>query len=73
MNFIKLTLATDNSTIFVNPDHIGHFYSETETAPFGTISNKTATRVSTITHNNGGFQVKETPAQIIKLIEKISK
>lgn len=68
MKFIKLTSINGTGDIYVNPNHIGHCY---------TVSKKTENYSKTIaehtvigitTHNNGGFKVKQTPEQIIKLI-----
>jgi hypothetical protein len=66
---IKLTFANRKKFVYINPDHIGHCYrvpEETERAR--TIAEHTMVGVTT--HNNGGFAVRETPEQIIKLIEK---
>jgi len=61
---IKLTFANRREFVYINPDHIGHCYrvpEETERAR--TIAEHTMVGVTT--HN------KETPEQIIKLIEKL--
>jgi hypothetical protein len=70
MKLIKLTLVNGLGNIYINPNHIGHCYR----VPGSTKYNKPIeclTRLGVTTHNNGGFEVKETPNQIIKLIEKL--
>ena len=59
---IKLT-ANGGGDVFVNPEHIGHIVIERDIRAC-----ETFTRVGVTTHNNGGFKIKETPEQIIKLI-----
>lgn len=56
---IKLTSSYDNSEIYINVLYIGHFYKD-----------ENNTRVGVSTHNNGGFKVKETSEEILKLITK---
>ena len=66
---IKLTFANRKEYLYVNPNQIGHCYRVPEkTEHARTIAEHT--RLGITTHNNGGFEVKETPEQIIKLIEK---
>ena len=59
MKIIKLTSSMGGSDIYVNVDCIGHFYG---------YSNNTLVGVTT--HNDGGFRVKETPEEIVELINK---
>ena len=59
IQFIKLTLLNTDTTVYINPEHIGHIYNN--------ITSK-YTSVGVTTHNNGGFKVKETPKEIIKQI-----
>ena len=62
MKIIKLTSATGGSDIYVNIDCMGHFYV-----------NGKHTLVGVTTHNNGGFRVKETPEEILELINYWSR
>jgi hypothetical protein len=59
MKIIKLTNSMSGSDIYVNVDCVGHFYV-----------NGNHTSVGITTHNNGGFRVKETPEEIVELINK---
>lgn len=70
MKLIKLTSITGTKDLYVNPNHIGHCYRVRETKYSKVIAEHT--RLGITTHNNGGFEIVETPEQIIKLItEKI--
>ena len=60
-NFIRLTSTADGKQIFVNINHIGHFYN---------MSKEIGTNLGVTTHNNGGFKVMETPEEIAKLINE---
>lgn len=64
MKPIKLT-ALGGGDVFVNPAQIGHICVITDL-----LDKETYTSVGVTTHNNGGLKVKETPEQIIKLIEQ---
>jgi hypothetical protein len=57
-----LTLANGTGSVFINPNQIGHYYHNSE---------KSITKIGVTTHNNGGFEVIESPEQINKLIEKL--
>jgi len=70
MKLIKLTLAKRKEFLYVNPDQIGHCYRVPEKTEYSIVIAE-HTRVGITTHNNGGFEVMETPDQIIKLIEKL--
>jgi len=59
MKIIKLTSAYDGNTIYINVEHIGHYYDN---------KIKNNTTVGVITHNNGGFSVNETADEIHKMI-----
>ena len=61
---IKLIALTSQAdvTFHVNTAHIGYFYR--------CLEREGLTKITVLTHNNGGFYVKETPEEIIKLIEK---
>ena len=60
MEIIKLTNLKDDSTIYINVNHIGHFTEVKEKH----------TSVGVITHNNGGFEVKESMEEILSLLRK---
>ncbi len=67
MKLIELTLK-NNTPVWINPEHIGHCYRvPEETERSRTIVEHTMVGVTT--HNNGGFAVKQTPEQIITLIQ----
>jgi hypothetical protein len=75
MNIIKLTSASAerDKSIYINADKIGHFYRVAAKEEYGrtgivNITKNAHTRVGVETHNNGGFEVVETPEQIIRLI-----
>lgn len=73
MKIIKLTSLTSlngSNTIYINTECIGHFYEIGEKISYGSVDKPKHTRVGVTTHNNGGFEVKESTEQIIKLIEK---
>jgi hypothetical protein len=67
---IKLTISERKEFVYINPSHIGHCYRVPGTTKYSKPIEE-HTRVGVTTHNNGGFEVKETPEQIIKLIEKL--
>ena len=69
MKLVKLTNLRDSDPIFVNPDQIGHIYEVKEQMAYGTVKEPKHTVVGVITHNNGGFKVKETVKEIMKLID----
>ena len=72
MKLIKLTSTTNDKypAIYINVEQIGSI-SQLYKEEYGV--GNLVTRVGVTTHNNGGFSVKETPEQIIKLINKINK
>jgi len=60
MKFIKLTEFTgNNNEVIVNVEMIQAMYVEGK-----------RTRLMHPSHNNGGWYIKETPEEILKLIEK---
>ena len=59
MKTITLTRANDGGKIYINIQHIGHYYYN---------KNTKNTTVGVTTHNNGGFSVTETPEQIRDII-----
>ena len=75
MKIIKLTDRKDSSNIYINIDHIGDFYQiEVKIRNYKSPHNYSEefyTKVGVTTHNNGGFDVKETPSQIIEMCNEI--
>jgi hypothetical protein len=71
--FIKLTNLKDKETIYINVDCIGHIYAVKEKLEYGHVEKEAHTVVGVTTHNNGGFQVIETPEQIFTMLEKLNK
>jgi hypothetical protein len=69
MKMIKLTSLKDSKPVFINPNFIGHLYRVPEKRSYGSVDELEHTTVGVTTHNNGGFRVKETIEQILKLIE----
>jgi hypothetical protein len=67
---IKLTTHNE-ITIYINPEQIGHCYRVDEKIENRYRKESAHTILGVTTHNNGGFKIKETPEQIIKLIEKL--
>ena len=71
MKLIILTSTSlDKSKIYINADYIGHIYIVPEKSNYGRVEKIKHTRVGVVTHNNGGFEVIETPEQIKKLIDE---
>ena len=69
MKFIKLTNLKDEQPIYINVDQIGHFYHQENKIEYGRITKPSLTCVGVTTHNNGGFEVKETIEEILHLIK----
>jgi hypothetical protein len=67
--FIELTRISDSTKVSVNAKMIGDI-SEEEDFNFGK-TNVKYTRVGHLTHNNGGFKVKESKQEIFKLIKEL--
>jgi hypothetical protein len=63
MKFIKLTECYngEENEIFINVEMIGAMYI---------VGNRTILRH--LSHNNGGYAIKETPEQILKLIKQLN-
>lgn len=70
MKIIELTNYNNNEAIYINIDYIGDFLEVTDTLN-GRKTN-VYTRVGVLTHNNGGFRVKETPKEIMVKLSKIN-
>ena len=68
--FIKLTNLKDKQPIYVNVDCIGHVYTEKPKIEHGRVEKEAHTVVGVTTHNNGGFQIIETPNEIFIMLEK---
>ena len=69
MKLIKLTSLKDKKSIFINIEHIGHFHEVDETISHiykgGRVDTPAHTTIGVTTHNNGGFRVRESYADII--------
>jgi hypothetical protein len=70
MNIIKLTLANNNEPVYINIDHIGHFFKVPAKKEYGKETQSAHIQVGVTTHNNGGFKIAEDCNQIFKMIEK---
>lgn len=68
MKLIKVTSAADNKAIYINITQIGHIYEVEAKFEYGRLKKEKHTRMGVTTHNNGGFEVKETTKQIMKMI-----
>jgi hypothetical protein len=68
MRLIKVTPLKGNIPIYININMIGHFYEVEETRSYGSVDKPKHTRIGVTTHNNGGFEVKESVKEISKLI-----
>ena len=66
MKLIKLTSANNTGSIYVNVEHIGHMYEVKDKVEYGKVTVERHTVVGVVTHNNGGFRVKETVKDIVK-------
>jgi len=69
MKIIKLT-SVDKSSIYINVEHIGHFYEVKPKMEYGRLKEEKHTRIGVITHNNGGFKITESVEKILKLISE---
>ncbi len=67
MKIIKLT-SVDKSAIYINVEHIGHFYEIKTEISYGRVIEEKHTRVGVTTHNNGGFKVIESVDKILKML-----
>ncbi len=67
MKIIKLT-SVDKSAIYINVEHIGHFYEIADKMEYGRLKEEKHTRIGVTTHNNGGFKVIESVDKIIKIL-----
>jgi hypothetical protein len=71
--FIKLTNLKDATIIYINVNYIGHIYAVKEKLEYGHVEKAAHTVVGTTTHNNGGFQVLETPNEIFSMLEELNQ
>jgi len=71
--FIKLTNLKDKQPIYINIDCIGHVYTEKPKIEHGRVEKEAHTVVGVTTHNNGGFQVIETPNEIFIMLDKFNQ
>jgi len=71
--FIKLTNLKDKQPIYINVDCIGHVYTEKPKIEHGRVEKEAHTVVGITTHNNGGFQVIETPNEIFSMLDKFNQ
>lgn len=67
MKIIKLT-SVDKSLIYINVEHIGHFYEIADKMEYGRLEEAKHTRVGVTTHNNGGFKVIESVDKILNML-----
>ena len=68
MKMIKVTSISDGGSIYINVEHIGHMYEVKDKMVYNSIEKKAHTKIGVVTHNNGGFEVKETVKQIVNII-----
>ena len=73
MKMIKVTSNGDGKSIYINVECIGHMYEVKDKMVHNRIEKKAHTKIGTVTHNNGGFEVKETVKQIVKQMDDIIK
>jgi hypothetical protein len=67
---IKVTCFKEKGSIYINVEQIGHFYQVLEEIKYGRVEEKAHTRLGVTTHNNGGFQIVETPEELMELISQ---
>ena len=68
MKIIKLTSSVDKSPIYINVEHLGHFYEIADKMEYGRVTEVKHTRVGVTTHNNGGFKVIESVDKILNML-----
>ena len=69
MHVIKVTSLSTKKPIYININMIGHFFEVEEKRSYGAIDKPKYTRIGVTTHNNGGFEVKESVDKILELIK----
>lgn len=70
MKLIKLTSSNNTGDIYINVEYIGHMYEVKETVEYGRVEVEAYTVIGVLTHNNGGFKVKETVKLIVKAAQQ---
>ena len=70
MKIIKVTHLKDKKPIYINVEQIGHFYIVPEKMNYGRVEEVEHTRLGVTTHNNGGFNITETPKKLMELISQ---
>ena len=70
INLIKLNSSSNKKPLYINTAYIGHFYEASETRTHGVLDKPKHTVVGVVTHNNGGFNVAETPEPIRKMLSQ---
>jgi len=70
MKIIKVTSLKDKKPIYINVEQIGHFYIVPEKMNYGRVEEVEHTRLGVTTHNNGGFNITETPKKLMELISQ---
>ena len=73
MKMIKVTSNIDGGSIYINVEHIGHIYEVKDKMVYNSIEKKAHTKIGTVTHNNGGFEVKETVKQILEALKLVKQ
>jgi hypothetical protein len=69
LRLIKLTARHNGKPFFLNVDMIGDIIDKDGVIEYGKVKPR-YTIVGHLTHNNGGFEVLETPEEILKLINE---
>lgn len=67
--FIQVTSLSNGRKILVNVRHIGHCIEVEEKIEYGRVEIPEHTSLGVTTHNNGGFKVKESVDEILKMIQ----
>lgn len=67
--FIQVTSLSNGRKILVNVKHIGHCIAVEEKIEYGRVEKPEHTSLGVTTHNNGGFAVKESVDEILKMIQ----
>ena len=70
IEFIEVTSSKHGGKIFINPQMLGHISTYVQTGKYvGEVEGRRVTTLGVTTHNNGGFNVLETPEEIIEKIK----
>ena len=68
MNWIKLTNHLSGKPIYLNVEMIGDIIQQEPKEQYGNVVEEPHTRIGHLTHNNGGFRVKENADDIIQTL-----